>query len=176
MQKNIFMKRNLLFLFLIYFSMFSVVTSAQEKNEVKDVDFSSYGLYYAADFEAPEDGIIMFSGQAFFDRFGFELGVGWSMTTFDTSDGVDGAAIFKIGPAYVIPINRNFFATTSLTFLCTAFSDDNDDYKFNPGASFAPRIGYKFGNFLVTGGLDFMYMKDADKIGTCFSVGLSMSL
>ena len=122
---------------------------------------------------------IMFLGQVFplsISRLGFEFGVGWTMSTFDTSDGVDGACVFKIGPAYVLPINRNFFVTTSLTFLCSAYSDDDDDWKFNPGASFAPRLGCKMGRVILTGGLDFMYMKGVDEIGTCFSVGLAMDL
>lgn len=171
------MKKNLFLLVVACFSMFSTNALAQEKNEVQDVDFSSYGLYYAADFEAPGEGSIMFLGQAFpLGRLGFELGVGWTMSTFDTSDGVDGACVFKIGPAYVLPINRNFFVTTSLTFLCSAYSDDDDDWNFNPGASFAPRLGCKMGRVILTGGLDFMYMKGVDEIGTCFSVGLAMDL
>lgn len=71
------MKKNLFLLVVACFSMFSTNALAQEKNEVQDVDFSSYGLYYAADFEAPGEGSIMFLGQAFpLGRLGFEFGVG----------------------------------------------------------------------------------------------------
>ena len=171
------MKRNFFLLFVACFLMFSSNVSAQEKDEMENVNFGGAGLYYAADFDAPGDGFIMLSWQGFFsNNFGLEYGLGWTMTTFDHSDGIDGAAVYKIGPAYVLPINSNFFVTTSLTFLCSAYHDEDDDVYFNPGASFAPRLGCKIGCVAITSGLDFMYMKGADEIATCFSVGLAISL
>lgn len=153
--------------------MLSNAASAQKADKVDVSDFSNYGLCYTADFKLPGDGAIMFLGQGLGARgFGFEFGVGWTLTTFDTSDDIPGAVIFKVGPAYTIPLVGNCFATTSLTFCGSGYFDGEHKFHFNPGASFAPRLGCKIWHLVVTAGLDFMYMKGADRIGTSFVVGL----
>ena len=131
-------------------------------------DFSSFMLYYCANFEYLDHGRYGYNGHIF-GSFWRYVGISYGIY-MDLGINNPSTFGFNLGPNVCIPITRHFYAYAPLL---ANFMWCNKHFGWT--IDLIPSLGLKFGVFTLSAGVDLGWTEGSKKLGTALYAGIALS-